>query len=411
MEMTVNNHLVIGLMYGDEGKGRIVSALCHKYKEINGVVRFSGGPQAAHCVKSTDNYFEHIYASLGSGSHLGKTTYITRDVMVNPQALMTELIVLNSKLPGDKYKTNELNIRISPDAKLITPFDILRNKEDIVNVHNGTTGMGVRKAIIRHALIPLYVKDIFHPEVLRQKIDNYYANVGPWQEEGIMEYWDETLDEYMQAALDMRPYIDPTVKSLSVFNDSDNYNVVFESAQGLLLDPGMGFFPNVTASRVLPPRLMYTDDVWLVVRAYSTRHGAGPMLLENSISDPAFAEGINNPHEINKGGGFQGDLRLAPFSHTLLKYSLSKFCDHYANSGLIKRVNLVVTCMDCVQDLNDSIDPIKKEIFLTEIYNTFRGVMTDGSDVLNRHEPVDSDPYRLYYTKSPYQEDFPTRFK
>jgi len=416
------SHLVLGLMYGDEGKGRMVSALCHKYKDINGVVRFSGGPQAAHGVMSKRTDFKHIYASLGSGSHLGKPTFITRDVMVNPETLMAELNVLESKRSKKDNKNKPVRLHISPEARLITPFDVLSSRTDMIGLHNGTTGMGVRKAIVRHELLPLYVKDVFHPEVLREKIANYYSNTSPWREEGTTDQWEDVLNEYMLAATEMIRYIDYDILDMCSAMRYSVTGLVYEGAQGILLDPNVGFFPNVTAAPVLPPQKYFIEDVWLVARAYSTRHGNGPirpksmlpnMLLEGidlEELEAKFLAEIKNPHEINSNVGYQGDFRIAPFSATMFRYSLEKFCEHYSDAALFKRINIVITCMDCIPPQKGKVGEELKRKFLDEILTLFREVMACSPSMQLQHM-TEPDPYRLYYTDSPYQEDFPKRFE
>ena len=124
---------VIGLGFGDEGKGRVVDHLCRD-NETRMVVRFSGGPQAGHTV--VKNGIRHVFSNFGSGTMAGVHTYWHNTCLVNPITLMNELDVLSMKVDAPY-------IVINPECPVITPYDTATTRESSNYNRNGTCGMGI----------------------------------------------------------------------------------------------------------------------------------------------------------------------------------------------------------------------------------------------------------------------------
>ena len=162
--MSIKNvDIVLGLNFGDEGKGRVVSRLCRSKKETL-VVRFSGGPQAGHTVVHKD--MRHIFSSFGSGTLKGIPTYWSRFCPVDPTSLIKEYMVLKDLGLHPK-------ITIDPLSPLITPFDILHQRNHDKTLENGTCAVGVGSTIERQEnMYKLYFMDIFNDKILRAKLQN-----------------------------------------------------------------------------------------------------------------------------------------------------------------------------------------------------------------------------------------------
>mgnify|MGYP003604290373 CR=1 FL=1 len=283
---------VIGLGYGDEGKGLVVDALAMRHPDSL-VTRFSGGPQAAHTVYD-EKYGYHIFSSFGAGTLRGLPTYLTKHVLVNPVLMAKELETLL-----DKGLTPQ--ILINSKCPIITPFDIYSNQLDIDNLNHGSCGHGIYKTINREKdHYHLLAEDLYCKTALKIKLElirEYYKSLIPI----------EMLFEFTNAVDTLINYSDFKV----VETDYVPFlgDIIFEGSQGLLLDPEIGFFPHCTPSRLDLTNIIEViegdlDMLYLVTRAYHSRHGNGILSTENipnNIKD--------NPYETNKTNTFQGEFR------------------------------------------------------------------------------------------------------
>ena len=309
---------VIGCGYGDEGKGRVTSFLCSRRSNPL-VVRFSGGQQAGHRVVWQGK--DHIFSNFGSGTLQGCHTYWSQFCTVDPVGIINELDILLGK---------GANPVLFIDAKcpVTTPFEKECNKrENTINQH-GSCGVGVNATLRREeAHYSFLAEDLLYPSVREIKLGllqsrygiNLYDEV-----QAFMDYCDKLRSNERISITEKMPY--------------GGYDaVIFEGSQGLLLDQRFGFFPHVTPSNTGTKNIIEmgaSPEVFYVIRAYHTRHGNGPLTNENIPLE------INNPHEHNISGNYQGEFRVAPLDVDLLKYAIAK--DGY-RSGDRK---LVVTCLD-----------------------------------------------------------------
>jgi adenylosuccinate synthase len=356
--------IVLGAGFGDEGKGRVVDALCSRSRILPGVIRFSGGHQAAHRVVVGKK--EHIFAHFGSGSLRGSPTYWSHYCPVAPVHLMNELVAL------EQIDVEPPAMHIDGKCAVTTPYDVLwgRCEQDIMKKH-GSCGMGIYATWKRerdgcHFLF----EDILHPEIVRTKLKQvraYYR--GDVDGEKVEQFIEDCAlianyirDSALHLAyglhdfethhhLERGEWPERDLTSLDP-DDNDPFPLIFEGSQGLLLDQSYGFFPHVTPSNtgtqnvaeMLGPayREKIIPEIWLVTRAYSTRHGHGPFLPE------AFEDGmyeINNPHEKNSDEGPQGKFRTGPLSLDLLRYAVKKDA-HLRQFGVN---NIVITGMDLMR--------------------------------------------------------------
>jgi adenylosuccinate synthase len=337
----VRNKIVIGLLFGDEGKGLTTSSLCAEDPSTI-VVRFNGGHQAGHTVLYDG--IRHVFSSFGSGTLQGMPTYWSKYCTLYPTAFLNELEVLISK-------KKDLNIKfyLDPLSPITTPYDIWSNQSDKDNVSHGSVGVGFGKTIKRNeSFYKLHAMDLKYPGILKEKLKNIAGYYG-------MEYVEDDIREFI---LDCQ-----IILNLVEIQDSSvilNYNSrVFEGAQGVLLDQDFGFFPNVTRSnttsknaiQILNDLGIYDDiHIYYVTRSYQTRHGSGYMSQENNIVIE------NNEDETNVDHTFQGKFRTGKIDPELIKYSLecesqhSKYCHNH---------HLFITCLDQVNiDIDDLIDKL-----------------------------------------------------
>ncbi len=277
--------VVVGLQWGDEGKGKITDFLS---SQANLVVRYQGGNNAGHTVVVGEEEFKlHLVPS--GVLYPGTVCVIGNGVVINPGVLLKELNELN------KRGIDTSKIRISDRAHVIMPYhpalDELAESSRVVR-KIGTTGRGIGPAYIDKyerydaiRMVDLLDKEEFDqrlPEIIRIKnkvLNQIYGHRG--FELKVIR------DEYLEYAEALRPMVTDT----SVFvNQAINRNekVLFEGAQGTLLDIDQGTYPFVSSSSpaaggactgagVGPVKI---NQVVGVIKAYSTRVGAGPFPTE-----------------------------------------------------------------------------------------------------------------------------------
>lgn len=337
--------VVIGSGYGDEGKGISTDYLSNGWADL--VVRFNGGSQAAHTVHN--KYCSHVFGHFGSATLRGIPTYLSKKFVTSPFILRKERVELIKKGIDPK-------VYIHKDCFVTTLFDILINQtieEYRGKERHGSVGAGFNETITRDYdnLLSLRVDDWSNPVEFRKQVDIIGKVYFPLRlvELGIPEEKVKAViekynfDAMVNGVMDSMDYM---MRHSIITDDEilkDNDKVVFEGAQGLLLDEFYGEFPYVTRSRTgikntLPMIRMFSDvevDVFYVTRAYTTRHGAGPLLNEEPM--PNWVEDTTNiPNQ------FQGSLRYAPLNFELLSNTIQKDFGYIDNS----KMYLIVTCMD-----------------------------------------------------------------
>ncbi|AWK50256.1 adenylosuccinate synthase [Clostridium beijerinckii] len=278
--------IVLGAQWGDEGKGKMTDYLA---EEANVVVRFQGGNNAGHTVVVGDNEYKlHLIPS--GILYEDKLNVIGNGVVVDPKALFEEI----DYLEGVGVKVTPEKLIVSDRAQLIMPYhktlDILkekaRGKNDI-----GTTGKGIGPCYTdKFERCGIRVCDLMHEDVFVEKLKeniemkNIYITkvLG-----GEPLSFDEILKEYLEFAKKLRPFVQDT--SVRVYNDiKANKVVLFEGAQGMLLDIDYGTYPYVTSSNTTAGGVasgvgigpnMITNAVG-ITKAYTTRVGKGPFPTE-----------------------------------------------------------------------------------------------------------------------------------
>lgn len=320
-----STQIVLGLGFGDEGKGITTDLLCSNNPNAI-VVRFSGGQQAAHTVKIGER--KHIHSSFCSGALRGHPSYIAEHCTFHPGFFEVEKESLEKK-------GGNTEIFIHPLAKISTPFDVWHNRNNRQNLKDGSCGKGIGATMKRNESgFKLYAIDLLlHPNAFKEKlkaIGNYY---GLLHEDSLKEeltFFVEVVAKNKWQIVDYSMLV--------------NEPLIFEGSQGILLDMDHGFFPHVTYAHTtsknaisICERIGREDlETFYVSRCYQTRHGAGWMNNEQEL------ELINNEEETCLENAYQGKLRFAEFDAHLASYALN--VDKIYNPK--SQETLVITCLD-----------------------------------------------------------------
>ena len=280
----MSNVIVIGSQWGDEGKGKIVDWLSYK---ADAVVRFQGGHNAGHTLVVEGQTYK--LSLLPSGVIRGKKSFIGNGVVLDLKALQNEIKTLEEK----NIKIDNSILAISQSAPLIMSYhqELDKARESELNgIKIGTTGRGIGPAYEDHVgRRALRVCDLFNKKKLSDKIENALSHHNPIRKGlGIEELNKNTIISEIDSYSD---FIKPFVKNVwdELFKlQKENKNILFEGAQGALLDIDHGTYPFVTSSNTVasaaatgsgcgPNSINY---VLGITKAYTTRVGEGPFPTE-----------------------------------------------------------------------------------------------------------------------------------
>lgn len=280
------NVVIVGSQWGDEGKGKLVDILT-EFAHV--IVRFQGGSNAGHTVVVGDKKF--IFHQLPSGIlHEHKRCIIGSGVVVDPQTLIEEI----EEIKGKGFFKSDNALLISEEAQIIMPYhkriDIARENKRGAN-KIGTTGRGIGPAYEnKMSRLGIRLIDLVEEEIFREKLErnleeqNFYLT--NWlQDEGFS--FQEIYDQYRTLGEKISRYMANT--SLIINREiEEGKDVLFEGAQGALLDVDHGTYPYVTSSNTVagsacvgsgvgPTKI---DKVVGITKAYTTRVGGGPFPAE-----------------------------------------------------------------------------------------------------------------------------------
>jgi adenylosuccinate synthase len=277
------NIIILGAQWGDEGKGKLVDLLAGRFDYI---VRYQGGHNAGHTIQIGDRKF--ILRLIPSGIlHPGKTAVIGNGLVVDPIALLEEIGQL---VAAGVDVANQL--RISNRAQVLLPSHRLLEKiTEGGKLPIGTTSRGIGpcyqdKAARRGIRIADLLDREYFPQALRALIADHLTAAGAF---GIAESIDieDVIARYAEAGERIRPLVCDTVRLLANGMASGK-NLLFEGAQGTMLDLDHGTYPFVTSSSAsaggactgagVPPTKI--DGIIGISKAYTTRVGGGPFPSE-----------------------------------------------------------------------------------------------------------------------------------
>ncbi len=296
--MTVT--VIVGAQWGDEGKGKVIDLLANRADVI---VRYQGGNNAGHTVENERGKFAlHLVPS--GISNPDTLVVIGNGVVIDPKALREEI----DRLEAQDVSTK--NLRVSGNAHLIMPYHILMDRSQETRLGQkriGTTHRGIGPAYEdKAARLGIRVQDLLDPKIFRQKVEAsmerkaeilrlvYHQDV-----EGLADQ----CEEYLAMAETLRPYIADTALLLWEAVRAGK-EVLFEGAQGTMLDIDHGTYPFVTSSNPVAGAASvgagigptYIDRVWGICKAYTTRVGEGPF--------PTEIEGETGEYLLERGHEF-----------------------------------------------------------------------------------------------------------
>jgi adenylosuccinate synthase len=276
--------VIVGAQWGDEGKGKVTDLLAERADVI---VRFQGGNNAGHTiVRGGETWKLHLMPS--GILHPGKLCVIGNGVVIDPKVLTDEL----SELKRRGVDTRSL--RISANAHLIMPYHMLLDhagEAKLGKLQIGTTRRGIGPCYAdKAARLGIRVQDLLDEKILKKKIvvamEPKRLSLRPYDRDPRLDL-QAMSDDCLTYGHVLEPYIADTSRLVLDALDDDRL-VVFEGAQGALLDIDHGTYPFVTSSNPLAGAACVgagvgpkdIDEVWGITKAYSTRVGAGPFPTE-----------------------------------------------------------------------------------------------------------------------------------
>ncbi len=357
--------VVIGAGFGDEGKGAVTSLLAAEAGADALVIRFNGGAQAGHTVVSGGR--RHVFSHFSSGSFTGAATFLSRYFVANPLLFLKERAVLRQG--GVRPR-----VLAEPDMPITTPFDMLINQiSELARGadRHGSCGVGFGETVER-SLVPrfhLRLSDLAEHrrdalralliEIRDHWVPKRLAALGLADADTRPELAglfavlrdDDLIARWIEDALDVAADIEPA--DLAPVEEAARRGaLVFEGAQGLLLDQDRGWFPHVTRSKTgLKNVLEIAEragidalDVTYVTRAYLTRHGRGP--LPGELDHLPYAAIVD---ETNIENPYQGRLRYAWLDLDLLGKTIAADLGDARGASAAVSPRLAVTCLDQVE--------------------------------------------------------------
>lgn len=351
--MTKNVALaVIGSAYGDEGKGLMTDILAHQGADI--VVRSNGGAQAGHTVTTPDGK-RHVFHHFGSGAFAGVASHMSQFFVSHPMFLLSEFETLR----GMGAKTV---ITTDPRSIITTPYDMMINQfieQQRAGGRHGSCGVGFGEAIERslRADFRITVGDLFSDKSIKDTLVKIRSE---WVNPRMVALGGDPLSEEQAAIVGNDMILERFIHDCEDFKaivgirqDSDMVGkILFEGAQGLLLDQDYGAFPHVTRSNtgLLNMAAIANEaeidgiDVYYMTRSYTTRHGAGPMAHEGE--DMSYVE-IVDPTNVHND--WQGTIRAAPLDLEVLEKAISHDLKRVSTEIEVD-AGIVVTCLDQLVD-------------------------------------------------------------
>jgi adenylosuccinate synthase len=387
------NTCVIGLQWGDEGKGKIIDILAEDYDII---VRYQGGGNAGHTlVINNEKYVFHLIPS--GILHPGKRCVIGNGIVIDPGLFLDEVAELSKR----NINVNG-NLFISDRAHVVFPYhkklDLLIEKQK-GDLMIGTTGRGIGPCYTdKIARNGIRIAELYHKEHFKMKLEKTIEEknkmfVNLYDTEPIS--WKEVYDEYSAYADRISPFVCDTIE-LMAKAISDNKKILFEGAQGTLLDVDFGTYPYTTSSNAaacgvssgigVSPKQIH--NVLGIMKAYTTRVGSGPF--------PTEVVGELGNHIREKGGEYGATTgrprRCGWFDAVAMQYSV--------------RINDVDSAVITKLDVLDDQETVKictgyksgKKVYYNfpadldaldvcePIYEEFPGWMEDTSKVRNRED-------------------------
>ncbi|WP_428168423.1 adenylosuccinate synthetase [Chryseobacterium sp.] len=348
--------IVVGLGYGDEGKGIATDFLASKNPNSI-IIRFNGGHQAGHCVVDGKTGKSHVFSNLGAGTFRGLPTYWSEKCTFAPTYFLEEIKEVNT----------DFKFYINCNSPITTHYDVLFNRTSELSLgdkRKGSCGVGFGATIERNRIIPFTISDLLKNEEFvvskLQDICNYYKRLVNIETSFDFDQFDHYFEDlfFREQILNFKKLLkkgDINIVNCNseIFEKWDTF--IFEGSQGILIDQNFGTIPHITKSNttsqnaidmIQKSNLNIDTEIFYVTRVYQTRHGNGPFKEDN----PDLYL-VNNLDETNVENLYQGKMRSNFLDIDDLKYALN--CDKKYSQELNK--NLLITCIDHMMSENIKI--------------------------------------------------------
>lgn len=409
MQQKTKTQIVVDLGFGDAGKGTMVDALARQSDVPGLVVRHNGGAQAVHNVITPDGR-QHAFSQFGAASLIpGWRTLHSRFMLLQPLGLMPEAKHLEQLGMRDVLS----RLLIDREALVITPFHQAANRLREYARHgarHGSCGMGIGETMSHSLLAPeeaVHASDLFDRAILKRKFELIRArkmnelaaelrefatmteaskDVHVFQDLVVLEHMVQVYHDIgMQLQIIGRERVEQELQNAS--------HLIFEGAQGVLLDEWHGFHPHTTWSTTTSKNADQllaeagregSVETIGVLRAYSTRHGEGPFVTH----DPELSRTIPEMH--NRSDGWQGNFRVGWLDLVLGRYAL-EVCPSVSS--------LAITNLDRLQSF--------AEWQVCDRYRA-RNTRTDDGELL-RFDEQDTQLVREIQSRPPEDLDFQER--
>lgn len=314
--------VVVGVQWGDEGKGKIIDILASR---ADMVVRSQGGNNAGHTVENNGEVYK--LRLIPSGILYNNTDcMIGCGVVLNPPSIIEEMEEL--KVRGISLE----KLKIDPRVHIVMPWHIAldgASEKFRGNAEIGTTRRGIGPCYMDKAeRCGLRMFDLINPEIFRQKA----TTVGELKNRFIKEIYNEQpldipaiIEEYIEYGQKLAPYVDDV--SVKVYNAYKNgKEILFEGAQGTLLDLDVGTYPFVTSSNPISGGICtgtgvgpnIVDEIIGVAKAYTTRVGKGPFPTELFDETGRLIQKRGNEFGTNTGRA----RRVGWFDSVILRHAV-----------------------------------------------------------------------------------------
>jgi adenylosuccinate synthase len=361
--LTSQNIAVIGMEWGDEGKGKIIDFLS---EQADVIARFNGGNNAGHTIKVGDK--KVVLHLIPSGAlHRNKLNIIGNGLVVDPKVLVAEIL----KMAENGIELTPKTLAVSDNAHVILPPHIAEDRR--IGGKIGTTARGIGPAYTdKSARIGMRMGEFTNLPIFKKRF-------------GAIEFFQE-YKEYSEA---LKPYITDTATLINESIDSGS-KVLFEGAQGTLLDIDHGTYPFVTSSNAIAGGICTglgispkkVQNVLGVCKAYKTRVGSGPFPTEITGAVGEKITKIGNEFGATTGR----QRRVGWFDAVIGKYAVMlngvdsialtkidvlttieklKICVAYKYKGTILRnfptdINVLQSCQPVYEEMQGWWDDITK---------------------------------------------------
>jgi adenylosuccinate synthase len=276
--------VIVGAQWGDEGKGKVTDLLAER---ADVVIRYQGGNNAGHTIVRGDEVFKFHLVPSGI-LYPGRLCLVGNGVVIDPKILTDEITALQRRGIDTK------GLKVSANAHLIMPYHLLLDhagESRLGKLQIGTTRRGIGPCYAdKAARLGVRVQDLLDEKILKQKIvaalEPKRQTLRPFAKDPALDLHTMTED-YLAFGHRLEPHIADTTRLVWDALDRDRL-VIFEGAQGTMLDIDHGTYPFVTSSNPVAGAACVgsgvgpkdIDEAWGIAKAYTTRVGSGPFPTE-----------------------------------------------------------------------------------------------------------------------------------